>query len=104
MPPAGLSSGKRPPAAHSRGRAGRGPISGQAPGPRTRSKLSDTVFAVVHVLALVAVFLYGLVALIGRNPARFALVMGGLVLYYVLVLHAPVKKEIARRREGRPKP
>jgi len=104
MPPAGPSSGKRPPAAHSRGRAGRDPISGKDPGPRTRSKLGDTVFAVVHVLALVAVFLYGLVALIGRNPARFALVMGGLGLYYVLVLHAPVKKEIARRREGRPKP
>jgi hypothetical protein len=68
------------------------------------TKLGDTVFAVAHMLALAAVFIYGLVALVRGNRPRFAVVMGGLVLYYFLVLHKPVKKEIARRREGRPRP
>jgi hypothetical protein len=66
-----------------------------------RSKLGDTAFAIAHVLALIAVFIYGLVALIAGNTPRFAFVMGGLLVYYVLVLHKPVKKEIARRRAGR---
>lgn len=64
-------------------------------------KLGDTIFSIVHLLAIIAVFLYGVVALIGGNTARFALVMGGLAVYYVLVLHKPMRKEIARRRAGR---
>ncbi len=69
-----------------------------------RSKLGDTVFAVVHLLALVAVFLYGVVALVRGNRGRFGVILAGLVFYYVLVLHKPVKKEIARRRAGRARP
>lgn len=64
-------------------------------------KLGDTIFSIVHLLAIIAVFLYGVVALIGGNTARFALVMGGLAVYYVLILHKPMRKEIARRRAGR---
>jgi len=70
-------------------------------GAGTLKKLGDTIFAVAHLLALIAVFLYGAVALLRGNYARFALVMGGLAVYYVLVLHKPVRKEIARRRAGR---
>src|SRR5512136_150954 len=103
MPPAGPSGEGHPPVDHSRGRVRRDLIPGQGPGPRPPSKLGDTVFAVAHMLALIAVFIYGLVALIGGNTPRFALVMGGLTLYYFLVLHKPVKNEIARRREGRPR-
>jgi Flp pilus assembly protein TadB len=64
-----------------------------------RSKLGDTVFAIVHVLALIAVFIYGVVALVQRNTGRFAVVMGGLVLYYFLVLHKAARKEIHRKRQ-----
>ncbi len=69
-----------------------------------RSKLGDTLFAVVHLLALIAVFLYGVVALVRGNRGRFAIVMAGLVVYYFVVLHKPVRKEIARRRAGRNRP
>jgi hypothetical protein len=69
-----------------------------------RHKLGDTLFAVVHMLALIAVFLYGLVALIRGNTLRFAVVMGGLLLYYALVLHKPVTREIARKRAARSRP
>ena len=75
-----------------------------AAGDDGRSKLGDTLFAIVHVLALVAVFLYGVVALIRGNRGRFGVVMAGLIVYYFVVLHKPVRKEIARRRAGRPRP
>jgi hypothetical protein len=64
-----------------------------------RSKLGDTIFAIVHVIALIAVFIYGVIGLIQRNTGRFAVVMGGLVLYYFLVLHKAVRKEIDRKRK-----
>jgi hypothetical protein len=66
-----------------------------------RSKLGDTLFAIVHVLALIAVFVYGVVALLQKNTGRFAVVLGGLVLYYFLVLHKAVRKEIERKRKLR---
>jgi hypothetical protein len=67
-----------------------------AAGPR--AKLGDTIFAVIHVLALAAIFIYGLVGLVQGNTGRFAVVMAGLLFYYVLVLHKPVVKEIRRKR------
>ena len=70
-------------------------------GERPPSKLGDTIFAVAHMLALIAVFLYGVVALVRGNRTRFFVVIGGLLAYYLLVLHKPVRKEIARRRAGR---
>lgn len=64
-----------------------------------RSKLGDTIFAIVHVIALIAVFIYGVIGLIQRNTGRFAVVCGGLILYYFLVLHKAVRKEIHRKRQ-----
>ena len=68
------------------------------PAAGSRAKLGDTIFAVVHVLALLAVFVYGLIGLVQGNTGRFAVVMGGLALYYALVLHKAVAKEIRRKR------
>ncbi len=68
------------------------------------AKLGDTIFAVVHVLALMAVFIYGLIALVQGNTSRFAVVMAGLVLYYALVLHKAVVKEIRRKRSPKSLP
>jgi hypothetical protein len=64
-----------------------------------RSKLGDTIFAIVHVVALIAVFVYGVTGLVERNTGRFAVVMGGLIVYYFLVLHKAVRKEIDRKRK-----
>jgi hypothetical protein len=64
-----------------------------------RSKLGDTLFAIVHLLALVGLVIYALVALIQGNALRFAVLMGGLALYYILVLHKPVRREIDRKRK-----
>jgi 4-hydroxybenzoate polyprenyltransferase len=69
-----------------------------------RTKLGDTIFAIVHVIALIAVFIYGLIGLIQRNTGRFAIVCVGLVLYYFLVLHKAVRKEIGRKRRLKDSP
>ena len=45
-------------------------------------KFGDTIFAVVHVLALLAILVYGFVGLVQGNTGRFVVVMAGLVLYY----------------------
>lgn len=64
----------------------------------TRPKLADTVFSVVHALALIAIFIYGVIGLVQRNVGRFAVVLLGLAVYYALVLHKPVVKEFKRKR------
>jgi len=64
-----------------------------------RSKLGDTLFAIIHLLALAGLVIYALVALVQGNSLRFAVLMGGLALYYVLVLHKPVRREIDRKRK-----
>jgi len=71
------------------------------------SILGDTVFAIAHVLLIIAVFVYGVAALFRGNVLRFIVVTAGLVIYYFLVLHKAVLKEIDRKRrlkiEARPR-
>jgi len=64
-----------------------------------RSKLGDALFAIVHLLALTGLVVYALVALVQGNVLRFAVLMGGLAVYYILVLHKPVRREIDRKRK-----
>ena len=64
-----------------------------------RSKLGDTIFAVVHLLLIIAVFVYGIVALVQGNVLRFIVVAAGMAVYYFLVLHKAVLKEIDRKRK-----
>jgi len=73
-------------------------------GGKERSRLGDTIFSVVHLIGIAAVFVYGMVALVQRNLPRFGIVMGGLALYYFLILHTPVTREIARKRAARRRP
>ena len=68
------------------------------PDDKPRSKLGDTVFALFHVLALAALAAFAVIDLLQGNTTRFEVITGGLVLYYVLVLHKPVLREIERRR------
>ena len=66
-----------------------------------RSKLGDSIFAVFHLCLLIAIAVYAAIGLIQGNTMRFAVIMVGLVLYYFLVLHKPVLKEISRKRKLR---
>ena len=68
---------------------------------KQRSKLGDTIFAVFHLLLLITVAVYAVIRLIQGNTMRFAVMMAGLVLYYFLVLHKAVRKEIDRKRKLR---
>jgi len=71
--------------------------SSPTPADDSGGKIGDTIFAIVHVLALLAVFVYGLVGLVQGNTGRFIVIMAGLALYYALVLHGAVVKEIRRK-------
>lgn len=62
------------------------------------------VFAVFHLLLLVAVLGWGIVSLAQGNFVRGALILGCLALYYVLALHDQVMKEIRRKRTRKPNP
>ena len=61
--------------------------------------MKDWIFAFFHLILLVGVVLYALYALIIGNTTRFAVLALGLVVYYFLVLHKGVRKEIARKRK-----
>lgn len=56
------------------------------------------VFAVIHLLLLLAVLGWAVVSLIQGNLARGFLILGCLVFYYYIALHPQVKQEIARKR------
>lgn len=58
----------------------------------------NTIFAFLHLGALVAALAYAVVSLLRGNFPRFILILVLLVIYYIFLLHPAVKKEIARRR------
>jgi uncharacterized membrane protein len=66
--------------------------------PPKKSPFGDTIFAIVHLLLLIAILVYAIVLLVLGNARRSVVILGCLVLYYALVLHKPVFKEIERRR------
>lgn len=63
-----------------------------------KSGLGDTIFAFVHLVVLIAVVIYAFVSLVQGNGRRSAVITVCLVLYYFLVLHKPVIREIRRKR------
>jgi hypothetical protein len=60
--------------------------------------MSDTVFALLHLAVLLAILAYAVLSLFSGNAGRGGLLLLLLSLYYLLVLHKAVRKEIARRR------
>jgi hypothetical protein len=60
--------------------------------------MSDTLFALLHVAGLLAVLVYAIICLFSGNAARGELLLLLLAVYYFLVLHKAVRKEIARKR------
>ncbi len=64
----------------------------------------DSLFAFLHLGALVAVLGYAVYSLVRGNAATFALILVLLGAYYYFVLHPAVLKEVARRRSLKGKP
>ena len=60
--------------------------------------MSDTVFALLHFAVLLAILAYAVLSLFSGNAGRGGLLLLLLAVYYLLVLHKAVRKEIARRR------
>jgi membrane protein implicated in regulation of membrane protease activity len=60
--------------------------------------LFDWVFAFFHLLLLAGVVGYAIFSLVSGNILRFGILFAGLSVYYVLVLHKPVRREIERKR------
>jgi hypothetical protein len=60
--------------------------------------MADWIFAFFHLGLILGVIGYALYSLAIGNVARFLFLTAGLTLYYFLVLHKSVKKEIERRR------
>ena len=64
----------------------------------------DWLFAFFHLGLLLAVIGYGIYSLVFLgNVRRFLFIIFFLAVYYVLVLHKAVRKEIARKRSRRAK-
>jgi hypothetical protein len=63
--------------------------------------MSDWIFAFVHLFLLIAIIVYALVSLAQGNTFRFGLIAVCLIIYYLVVLHKPVKREIERRRKNK---
>jgi hypothetical protein len=59
--------------------------------------MSDTIFAIVHLFVLLGVLGYAVLSIVRGNVARGGLILVLLAVYYLLVLHKAVRKEIARK-------
>lgn len=60
--------------------------------------MSDTIFAIVHLFVLLGVLGTAVLSIVRGNVARGGLILILLAVYYFLVLHKAVRKEIARKR------
>lgn len=61
--------------------------------------MSDWIFAFFHLFLIIGAVVYTVYSLLIGNTTRFAFLSAALAAYYWGVLHKPVKREIARRRE-----
>lgn len=61
----------------------------------------DWIFAFFHLFLLLGAVLYAFFSLSKGNYLRFIVIMVLLTVYYFLVLHKAVKKEIERKRKKR---
>jgi len=67
----------------------------------SKANKSGTIFALVHLVLLIAVAVYGLFSLVKGNLFRFVFIFALLIAYYFLVLHQNVKKEMVRKKSQR---
>ncbi len=62
----------------------------------------DWIFAFFHLFLLLAIVIYAFYSLFQGNTLRFAFIIALLIIYYFLVLHKSVKREIERKRNKQP--
>lgn len=60
--------------------------------------MNGLIFAMFHMLLLFGAIGYAFYTLFQGNHLRFAMMTVVLILYYFLILHKAVKKEIERKR------
>jgi hypothetical protein len=63
--------------------------------------MADLLFAIFHLVALLAVVVYAFISLAHSNIPRFLIIMALLVVYYILILHKAVIQEIRRKRKNK---
>lgn len=61
--------------------------------------MGDWIFAFFHLFLLIGIAGYAVVSLFQGNTPRFGIILTCLIIYYFIVLHKPVRKEIKRRRK-----
>ncbi len=61
----------------------------------------DWIFAFFHLFLLLGAVLYAFFSLFKGNYLRFIVIIVLLTIYYFLVLHKAVRKEIERKRKER---
>jgi uncharacterized membrane protein YfcA len=66
--------------------------------------LFNTIVAFLHLGALLAALGYAVVSLVQGNVPRFGLIVILLAIYYVLLLHPAVMKEVQRKKALKRKP
>jgi len=59
--------------------------------------MNGLIFAIFHMLLIIGAVSYAFYTLFQGNHLRFAMMAACLILYYFLVLHKAVKKEIERK-------
>jgi membrane protein implicated in regulation of membrane protease activity len=64
-----------------------------------KSDLVDWAFSFFHLFLLLGVFIYAFISLFMGNTLRFGIIMFCLGVYYFLVLHKNVVKEIKRTKK-----
>jgi hypothetical protein len=59
----------------------------------------DWIFAFFHLFLILGIVFYAFSSLFKGNYLRFIVIIALLTVYYLLVLHKAVKKEIERKRK-----
>jgi len=62
----------------------------------------DWIFSIFHLFLLLAILFYAFYSLFQGNVLRFVFIIALLIVYYFLVLHKSVKREIERKRKKQP--
>jgi len=59
----------------------------------------DWIFSFFHLILLLGAVIFAFYSLFLGNTSRFLIMIGLLIVYYFLVLHKSVKREIERKRK-----
>jgi 4-hydroxybenzoate polyprenyltransferase len=63
--------------------------------------MADWIFAFFHLVLILGIIIYAFYSLFKGNVLRFVVIIILIAVYYFLVLHKAVKKELERKRKKR---